>query len=386
MRRVAAAIALLAAAACGKKGDPLPPLPKSPARTTDLAVEQQGAFAVITFTFPSQRADGEPLRDLEEIDVYRLENAPPSLTSAKAAPAPAGGGPQADRAPIAGERRRAAAAQARERAFLESAMKIAAIRAADFAEASRGGELTCRDSLESALARTTPPREIAYAVVSRRRNGDRSEISNVATLAPVIPPAAPENLFAYDEADRICLLWSAPECDLAGREAPPLGYRVYRRRLEEDFGKPLNATPVEETELTDAGAAYGNDYVYTVTASARERPKSEGPPAIEFGIRYRDVFPPPPVAHLDALPEEDLVRLLWMPVEAPDLAGYLLERAENGGPWTRINEKPVTESSFIDRGVEPGQGYRYRIRSVDQAGNQSAPSPEAAARPYGGRK
>ena len=384
MRRWLAAAALFAAASCGKKGDPVPPLPKVPARTTDLAVEQQSSQSVVSFTFPSLRADGEALRDLAEIDIYRMDNPPPSLAAAVGAPAPSAPGPSADRAPIAGERRRAAAARARESAFVNGAKRIAAIRSGEFSEATRGSRLVWRDSLEGALSAQNPPKEIAYAVVSVRATGDRSEISNIALLSPVIPPGRPENLFAWAEADRICTTWSPPERDVAGKEVGEVGYRVYRRRLEdEEFGAPLNSTPVEATDFTDATAAYNNEYVYTVTASAKEHPKSEGPPAIQFGIPYRDVYPPPPPERLDALPEESLVRLLWTPVHAADLAGYDLYRSEQGGEWKKLTEKPLGEAGFLDRGVAPGRSYRYRVLSVDQAGNASEPSPEAEARPSG---
>jgi hypothetical protein len=267
--------------------------------------------------------------------------------------------------------------------LLESSTKIAALGAADFAQGTRGSHLIYRDSLECALADPSPPRAIAYAVVSVRRTGERSEISNLATLEPVIPPSRPTDLFAVAEADRICLTWNAPETDVAGGELGSLGYRVYRRRLEdEEFGQPLNPAPAESADFTDATAAYNNDYVYTVTASSKEHPKSEGPPAIEFGIQYRDVFPPPRVERLDALPEEALVRLLWTPVEAPDLAGYELYRSEDGGPWTKLNDKPLAETTFLDRSVRAGRTYRYRLQTVDTAGNASAPSEEASARPY----
>ncbi|HWC66392.1 MAG TPA: hypothetical protein VG777_09930, partial [Thermoanaerobaculia bacterium] len=94
--RVAGILLLAAAAAsCGKKGDPLPPLPTRPARVHDLAVEQQGELAEISFAFPSQRTDGAPLRDLAEIDVYRMENPSPAFTAEATA-----AGARSDRAPI----------------------------------------------------------------------------------------------------------------------------------------------------------------------------------------------------------------------------------------------------------------------------------------------
>jgi hypothetical protein len=347
---------------------------KAPARTTDLAVEQQGEYAVLTFTFPSLRTDGAPLTDLSEIDFYRIEN-PPSQSEASG-----GGGAPTDRAPNPEERRKAAAARARERAFLDSATKIATLQITDISARSRGSEVSYQDSLHDFLASPKPPRELGYAVIAVRRAGQRSEISNLATLSPVAPPAAPQDLFATAEADRICLSWIAPDKNVAGNAVEVMGYDVYRRLLdEEDFSKPLNGAPVPEPEFGDTSAAYGNKYVYTVTAVPKDHPKSEGPPAIQFGIDYEDVFPPPAVARLEALPEEHLIRLVWSPVEARDLLGYNLYR-QTDGKTMKLTKSPTLETDYTDRDVEVGRTYGYVVRAVDRAGNESPPSPEAQTR------
>jgi len=371
-------LAALLAGACGKKGDPLPPLSSRPARTTDLAVAQQEETAEVTFTFPSLRADGEPLRDLERIEIYRVEN-----PSAAWAAAPSSGGARSDRAPIGAERRRAEAARRHEAEMLSSAKKIASLDSATLPENTRGGEIVYRDAIGAFLASTPIPR-LGYAVVTVRRNRERSEISNVAILAPVAPPAAPANLFAQAEEKRICLSWRAPETDVAGHPVEIAGYRVYRRMLaQEDFGKPVNGEPVPDPEFADTSASYGATYVYTVTAVPKDHADSEGHPAISFGIEYRDTFPPPAVARLDAFAEEHVVRLLWTPVEAADLAGYTVYRSENGNPEVKIGETgPAADTAYEDRAVAPESTYRYVVRAFDRTGNFGAPSPAAEAKPF----
>jgi len=71
----------LAFAACGKKSEPLPPVPPLPARTTDLKVEQQGETAELSFSFPSQRMDGALLTDLDAVEIYRIAGPGASLTA-----------------------------------------------------------------------------------------------------------------------------------------------------------------------------------------------------------------------------------------------------------------------------------------------------------------
>jgi hypothetical protein len=377
--RRAAGILLLAAAAasCGKKGDPLPPLPTRPARVRDVAVEQQGELAEISFTFPSQRVDGAPLRDLAEIDVYRIENPSPAFTAEAVS-----GGARSDRAPISGERRRAEAERRREQQILSASRRVAAISSDFFSAATRGSRIVWRDDLRPYLADAHPP-TLAWAVVTVRGNGERSEISNIATLAPAVPPKAPTDLAADAEETRICLSWAPPADDLSGAPVEIAGYRVYRRLLaDSDYGPPLDAEPVAAPEFADTTAAYGSTYVYTVTAIAKDRAKAEGPPAIQFGIDYRDVFPPRGVERLDALPEAHRVRLSWDPVDAKDLAEYRVFRAVGSGAPALLGKSAPDRPEFDDATVSPGLTYRYTVVAVDKSGNASQPSPEATAKPF----
>ena len=379
MRRRAAALVagLVIASACGKKGDPLPPLSARPARTTDLAVEQTAETAEVSFTFPSQRVDGEPLRDIDRIEIYRMENPSPGLTALSP-----GAGARSDRAPNAGERRKAEAARRREQAILDASRRIATIGSDLLPSSTRGGRIVYRDSLSGILA-STPAPSLGYGVVTVRRNGERSEISNIATLAPVLPPAAPEGVIAEPEEGRICVRWQPVTATASGAPAEVGGYFVYRRVLaDEEYARPLNAEPVAAAEYADGSAAYGSTYVYTVTAVPKGHAGTESAPAIQFGLDYADVYPPPAVSRLDALPEQTVVRLSWPPVDAPDLAGYVLFRAEDAGPLVRVADLPSTAVTYEDRRIATGRVYRYVVRAADRAGNLSAPSPESTARPY----
>ena len=71
------------AVSCGKKGDPQAPLPRGARAVSDLAVEQEGGDAVLTFTYPDRLLTGEPLTDLASIAVYRVVDPPASLTAPK---------------------------------------------------------------------------------------------------------------------------------------------------------------------------------------------------------------------------------------------------------------------------------------------------------------
>ncbi len=311
-RRVLAVLvtALLASSGCGKKGDPTPPLPRGPRAVSDLAVEQEGAQAILTFSYPDRLLTGAPLTDLASIDVYRVVGATSALTAPAGRPS---GGTSADEAPAAGARRAAQAARQAEDNFYRESRSVASLPAASLGQYSRGASVVFSDPLMPLLEKGAVP-TLAYAVVSVRGNGERSPLSNIATIAPEVPPDAPVIGEVAAEEGRICLEWSAPEKDLLGRPVEIGGYFVYRRALpQEEYGAALNRVPVTATSFVDTAVGYGASYFYTVRATVPAKPRVEGPPAEEAAILYRDVYPPPAPARLDALSEASLVRLVWDP-------------------------------------------------------------------------
>jgi fibronectin type 3 domain-containing protein len=73
---------------------------------------------------------------------------------------------------------------------------------------------------------------------------------------------------------------------------------------------------------------------------------------------------------------------MWDPVDAPDLAGYLVYRVEGEGAPVRLTAEPIVDPFFTDQTARQGRRYRYTVRSVDRSGNESAPSSEALAEPF----
>ncbi len=355
-------------------------MPRGARAVSDLAAEQEGAEAVLTFSYPDRLLTGQPLTDLDRIEIYRVINPSPALTAAKPA-ASGGGGPKTDEAPGSAARKAAAAARAAQQAFLHDAVRVFELPTAALAQHTRGATVVYRDALAPLLKGGKLPSSLGYSVVSVRHTGEKSPLSNIAVLAPAVPPGPPVLLAVTPEEGRICLEWLAPATDMLGQPIETGGYFLYRRVLpEEEYETPINAKPVPGTAYVDAGAPYGK-LVYTVRAILPDRPKVEGAPADEAGLDYRDVFPPAAPARLDALPEAGLVRLVWDPVAASDLVGYIVFRAEGNAEPARLTAEPIKDSFMTDTSAKPGQRYRYSVRAVDKAGNVSAPSPEAVAEP-----
>src|SRR5260370_25653361 len=78
------AVVVLFAPACGKRGDPQPPVPRGPRAVSDLAVEQEGLDALLTFSYPDRLLTGLPLTDLAAVEIYRLVDPPPALEIGRA--------------------------------------------------------------------------------------------------------------------------------------------------------------------------------------------------------------------------------------------------------------------------------------------------------------
>src|SRR5581483_7719485 len=87
-----------------------------------------------------------------------------------------------------------------------------------------------------------------------------------------------------------------------------------------------------------------------------------------------DTFPPPAPTGLSTLPTEGRVQLLWTPVGATDLAGYLVFRSDDGGPAQQLTPEPITDPSYTDSAAKTGTRSVYTVVAVDKAGNRSAPS------------
>ncbi len=77
-RRLALAVAIVAlfVPACGKKGQPRPPLVTRPARPESFAARRLGPVAYLQFQIPAANADGTTPADIQRVDVYGFTGQP----------------------------------------------------------------------------------------------------------------------------------------------------------------------------------------------------------------------------------------------------------------------------------------------------------------------
>jgi hypothetical protein len=81
-----------------------------------------------------------------------------------------------------------------------------------------------------------------------------------------------------------------------------------------------------------------------------------------------------------AAPAIHSVKLAWKPSTSP-VVGYNIYRSTTPGQFTqpKLNDKPVTDTIYIDKTVQDNVTYYYSTRAVDAKGNESPNSNIASA-------
>ena len=378
MRKLAV-LFLFAVVACGKRGDPHPPIPVIPKATTDLLVAQRGPKVLLSWSYPSMTTAGKSMTGIKRVVVWRaIEELPVAqpprdlntLLPGDVDPTV----PQAIQ--LFSKIPTLAATQ-----FLKLRSRVDSIEGANLPAATTGARLTYEDTPPFHTTDGRPVR-VNYAVVTEgtSANGD---LSNLVSIVPLEVPVPPAGLAAAARREGVVLTWTAPDTAISGAKKPPIaGYNVYRfphGQPADEFATPVNTSPVSVTTFTDNPPYGPHDYFVTALAAAGA-PRVESEPSSIVSVTFKDLVPPPPPTGLTALVETGAVRLVWDPVDASDLAGYKVYRTEGTGidqlrPIGTIPLTPVqllTATNYRDTSVNHGISYYYEVVSVDKSGNESS--------------
>jgi hypothetical protein len=101
-----------------------------------------------------------------------------------------------------------------------------------------------------------------------------------------------------------------------------------------------------------------------------------------FGRAYVDTIelrPPDPPANLTFNPSfgSDRLSVEWEQSTSTDAARYnVYHSGVSGGPYTRANTDPVDHGVYLDVGLAASTRYYYVVRTIDESGNEGAPSAE----------
>lgn len=366
----AVAAMLLTAAACGKKGPPLPPLVRIPMAVTQMTAQRLGDDVYVTVTLPERNIDGSQPVATESVDVWAY--------SGRSAPAR---GRWADQGTLVGR---------------VPVPKPAADEAVTPVEAPR--QIAVHEHLTEAPAAPEPDGQATGQVPGRRfyvaiptgakgRPGAPGLVADV-DLGP--RPAAPSAPDADFDATRILVTWgeagdqeafaAAVRAQNPGAvpEAGAWTYNVYRAPsasavpppaqpgvIGTSRPRPLNPSPLATRQFS-APVTFDVETCVVVRAVFTSGGRSsEGNASEPACVTPVDRFPPAAPRQLVALPSAEAIELLWDANDEPDLAGYHVWRSEGGGPARRLTDAPLPLPRFRDVTVKPGVKYSYAVVAVD---------------------
>jgi hypothetical protein len=367
------ALVVLAAVACGKRGDPRPPVPVIPQATSDLVVAQRATKMVLSWAYPAMTTAGRSLPKVRRVSVFRyVEELPvPAEGRDPETMQPGDIDPTVPRSlalfskiPPIGPAQ-----------FAKLSSRLDSIESANLPAATSGARLLYEDDAPFRATDGRPVR-VTYAVVTEGESA-RSEFSNLVSIVPLDVAVPPSGVTATARAEGVVLSWNEPKTAATGSNAPVItGYNVFRvtpsSTPADELPPPINNAPVKGTTYTDV-PDYG-EYQYRVTAvSAAGPPRIESEPSAIATATFKDLVAPPPPQNINILLETKAVRLVWDDVDVPDIYGYLIYRTDRG-KRLKLIPHPSTEAQFQDISVEPGIEYLYEITSVDKSRNESAPT------------
>jgi hypothetical protein len=408
--------AALLIVACGKKGNPLPPLQRIPAAPGDLTVMRVADQVYVRYTVPAVNIDGAGPADVagvelyaitldeptpfEDLDPRELRRAATRVVSTPVRrprpglPAQAEGMPAIPLPPAGPGVDQGAVVVLREDLTPETRAL------AELPGSRRPGQVGPRE-IEIPRPLSAPPpgagrrrHYFAVAVSARGRYGPHSAVVPAPLGGTSGPPSAPRVTVTETS---MTLHWTPPPDAraVAAAEAsdllpsrslvpvpPPTTYDVYEVRGTESADaplvvpEPLTPEPVTATEYTQSGITLGRERCFHVRAvDIVDGLHVRGPASPVECASFADTFPPSAPSDLVAVAVPGGINLLWEPSEASDVAGYLVLRGDAAGATLApLTTTPVTTLSYRDESVQAGVRYVYVVVAVDGAGNRSAES------------
>jgi len=335
----------LAAAACGHKGKPLPPLRPIPAAVADFAAEREGAAVRLQFTVPDANQDGSAPPAVDRLDIF-------AVSRAATEPAPAAADVTADANHLATITVRADDSKPGAPPDLRPA----------------AGEIARH--LDPVTGVGAEPAAVRYYVVVPAAGRRRGRVSPVLAVPLGASPAAPHDVETDYTELTLTLRW----------HAAAEGHHFLVDETDEGGAgaKTVTSAPLE-APMFELPVAIGQRRCFTVRAVlAAGAVLVIGGPTPPVCVTPRDRFPPPVPAAFQAQEVDGAVELTWSAVTAADLAGYIVLRSAGpNGTLQRLTPTPITAVAFRDSNVRAGETYAYAVLAVDQATppNESAPSP-----------
>ena len=315
---------------CGKKGAPLPPLIRIPARVVDLNGVQVGERVRLNFTLPAENIDGTKPAEIAGIALLRK---------------------------IEGSDK--------------EAKEIKSITIGEMTNILINNKLSIYDdNIPKELIKLRA--EVRYYVVMNSKKNRNAGLSNEAVVKMSNALKRPVGLKYNVRENIVEILW-----DYNKEKDHGIKFVVCKGNNRDDL---LSYTcideAIEETRYEDTDVVEGKRVYYYVKAVDKER-KKESEVSDILEVEYRDIFGPSVPSGVLFLINDEGVILNWNPVESDDLEGYrIYKRASGDKDFVLITVEPLKVLTYRDKDVVDGNVYEYYITSVDDATpcNESKPS------------
>ncbi len=328
--------------ACGKVGDPLPPIPKAPLIVSELSAIQQGTSIILSFPVAKETRTDK----LKRVDIYRLIE------------------------PVSNPQ-----------GITEEDFSIRAALVTSLSDSQLPGNttiVTYVDPIDFKIANDQT--RYRYAVRLINRDDRPADLSNYATLTPLSTVAEPPlGLNSVVTQTQVEIIWQPPAANLNGSQpANIFGYNLYRREGKQIV--KVNKEPLKEPRYVEKQFQFGTKYEYI--ARALSLPRSGAPlteiiesnESLPLAITPLDTFPPTAPNSITIASRGGIVSLFWPANPEPDVIGYNIYRSEDSNTWKKITARPITTITYSDKQVQSGKRYYYQITAVDNAANESPKS------------
>jgi hypothetical protein len=376
-RRVLWLALLPLALACGKKGDPLPPLRWNPNPVTDVRVAQRGTAIEVSFVVPSQSIDGLRLPVLD-VDLHRADTEgdfPSVSRKRKLRAAPGETVVASEPLVVAGTTLRFAA-RARVKRSLSGWSSVATLTVQE--PPPPPDDLAAELTPEGVALRWIAPPRLAAAALSAAGllPQEPSEPAASPVEAEPVPgrePVVPSRVETAPEAAESL----TPEPGLVEPTPEPTpepfagGVWVYRRHQEGVYEAALTAAPLVAESFLDGDAALETTFCYVARSVISRDPLIESGDSTEVCLEVRDIAPPAVPGGVMAFAAEGSLELSWSPVADDDLSHYSVYRQSESGDLLLVEEVPAERTVFSEALSGTGKRLSYRVAAVDRAGNES---------------
>ena len=153
------------------------------------------------------------------------------------------------------------------------------------------------------------------------------------------------------------------------------GIKIYRAipqsTADQKYTKIASIDDRFATHYVDRNIKPNQSYLYTFTTYSLLK---ESLPGSVIQVQTHEAFEP--VSFIKTYStSKGVVKVLWNPHPAPEIAGYIIERKVSGGEWKYLAfVRGRLMPEYIDQSAALGYSYSYRVVARSSSGVRATPS------------